>query len=107
MGSPKYMPPETLKFNRYSFKSDLWAIGVMAYELVYGGAPWKSNVDSKLYDLIYSTPIERLFDPSIKVSDHYKTFIVKCLKPNMNERPGPDFLFNYTWPYAGDFVQGY
>lgn len=29
----------------------------MAYELVYGGAPWKSNVDAKLYEMIYTTPI--------------------------------------------------
>lgn len=41
-GSPKYMPPESLKFNRYSVKSDIWGMGVIAYELVYGHSPWKS-----------------------------------------------------------------
>lgn len=30
-GSPKYMPPESLKYNMYSFKSDAWALGVIAY----------------------------------------------------------------------------
>ena len=56
-GSPKYMPPESLKYNRYSFKSDVWSFGIIAYELVYGHAPWPSNDEAKLYDMILSKPI--------------------------------------------------
>ena len=37
------MPPESLKYNKYSFKSEVWAMGVIAYELVYGHVPWQSN----------------------------------------------------------------
>lgn len=57
VGSPKYMPPECLKYNKYSFKSDVWAMGVIAFELIYGYAPWKNKVESKLYDEILSTPV--------------------------------------------------
>lgn len=56
-GSPKYMPPESLKYNKYSFKSDVWAMGVIAFELVYGYPPWQSHDPSKLYDLCLSNPI--------------------------------------------------
>lgn len=31
VGSPIYMPPEALNDNKYSFKSDVWAIGVIFY----------------------------------------------------------------------------
>ena len=31
IGSPIYMPPEALNENRYSFKSDIWALGVIYY----------------------------------------------------------------------------
>ena len=31
VGSPKYMSPEAYKENRYSEKSDVWAMGVMLY----------------------------------------------------------------------------
>jgi len=31
------MSPEALKQSRYSDKSDIWAIGITAYELLYGG----------------------------------------------------------------------
>ena len=37
VGSPLYMSPEALKQSRYSDKSDIWAIGITAYELLYGG----------------------------------------------------------------------
>lgn len=32
-------------------------MGVMAYELVYGHAPWKFKDDAQLYELINSIPI--------------------------------------------------
>lgn len=36
VGSPKYMSPEAYKENRYSEKSDIWAIGVTLYEMLIG-----------------------------------------------------------------------
>ena len=36
VGSPKYMSPEAYKQNKYSEKSDIWAIGVMLYEMLVG-----------------------------------------------------------------------
>ena len=32
-------------------------MGIMAYELVYGKAPWKDKIDAKLFDLIINTKI--------------------------------------------------
>ena len=43
------MPPEALKDNKYSVKSDIWALGVIAYELVFGVQPWKNPVDKLLF----------------------------------------------------------
>jgi serine/threonine protein kinase len=106
VGSQKYMSPETLKSNKYSFKSDAWAIGVMAYELVYGEVPWKNKDDAKLYELITTVPVSNLFNSNISVSSHYKSFIVSCLQPNIAQRANPDFIFNYPWPMAQDTVQG-
>jgi serine/threonine protein kinase len=42
------MPPESLKYNKYSYKSDVWAIGVIAFELIYGKRPWKDRDDDVL-----------------------------------------------------------
>ena len=36
VGTPLYMSPETLTRNIYSDKTDIWALGVMFYELIFG-----------------------------------------------------------------------
>ena len=45
VGSPIYMPPEALNENKYSFKSDIWAIGVIFYEILTGKTPWKAKTE--------------------------------------------------------------
>ena len=45
VGSPIYMPPEALNENKYSYKSDIWAIGVIFYELLTGRTPWKAKTE--------------------------------------------------------------
>lgn len=43
VGSPIYMPPEALNDNKYSFKSDIWALGVIFYEMIAGKTPWRAK----------------------------------------------------------------
>lgn len=43
VGSPVYMPLEALNDNIYSPKSDVWAIGVIFYEMLTGNTPWRAK----------------------------------------------------------------
>ena len=43
VGSPLYMAPESLKRNEYSFKTDIWAIGVIFFEMLTGDTPWRAK----------------------------------------------------------------
>lgn len=43
VGSPVYMPLEALNDNQYSSKSDIWAIGVIFFEMLTGHTPWKAK----------------------------------------------------------------
>lgn len=45
VGSPIYMPPEALNENKYSYKSDIWALGVIFYEMLTGRTPWKAKTE--------------------------------------------------------------
>lgn len=36
VGSPRYMSPEAYTSNAYSEKSDMWAIGIIFYEMLTG-----------------------------------------------------------------------
>lgn len=37
------MSPEALKRNEYSYKSDIWAIGIIVYEMLTGDTPWQAE----------------------------------------------------------------
>jgi len=44
VGSPKYMAPELIKSETYNEKVDIWALGLVTYELICGGEyPFSSN----------------------------------------------------------------
>lgn len=43
VGSPLYMAPEVLFNNRYSYASDIYAFGIMYYELLHMATPYESS----------------------------------------------------------------
>jgi serine/threonine protein kinase len=40
VGTPIYMSPQVLKQKPYTSKTDIWSLGVMFYELVFGKLPF-------------------------------------------------------------------
>ena len=40
-GSPIYMAPEIMKYNKYDNKADIWSLGIIFYELLTGRTPFK------------------------------------------------------------------
>ena len=48
VGTPLYMSPEAIKQNKYSFKSDAWAVTCLFYELIYGKVPFYAQNETEL-----------------------------------------------------------
>ena len=48
VGTPLYMSPESLISNTYSFKSDIWSLGIVLYEMIVGKTPFISATEDKL-----------------------------------------------------------
>lgn len=58
-GSPLYMAPEILLTKSYDAKVDLWSVGVILYECLFGKAPYSSGSLNELLEKIKAhAPIE-------------------------------------------------
>jgi len=84
VGSPLYMAPEVLFGNRYSFASDMFAFGIMYYELLHMATPWESLSEEELkVKLSYNYPV--VFREGIGAG--VKQLIMACLQKDPRTRP--------------------
>jgi len=52
VGSEFYVSPEMLQKREYSFASDLWALGVIIFQMYTGQLPFKGKTQDKTFELI-------------------------------------------------------
>ncbi|AGO11210.1 AaceriACL054Wp [[Ashbya] aceris (nom. inval.)] len=51
-GSPLYMAPEILNYQKYNAKADLWSVGTVLYEMCCGKPPFKASNHLELFQKI-------------------------------------------------------
>ncbi|KAK4697264.1 serine/threonine-protein kinase Psk1, partial [Lecanoromycetidae sp. Uapishka_2] len=51
-GTYEYMAPEVLEAKRYGTAVDWWSFGVLGYEFLTGGTPFRANNDTKMFEKI-------------------------------------------------------
>ncbi|KXN82874.1 Serine/threonine-protein kinase ATG1 [Leucoagaricus sp. SymC.cos] len=54
-GSPLYMAPEILRYEKYDAKADLWSVGAVLYEMAVGKPPFRANNHIELLKKIEHT----------------------------------------------------
>ena len=67
VGTPLYMSPQLLNREKYSNKSDIWSLGIIFYECLYGYPPWHGRNAQDLYSNIMKIPLK--FPENQTVSD--------------------------------------
>lgn len=43
LGSPLYMTPQILDGAPFNYKCDIWSVGVVFFEMLYGVTPWMGD----------------------------------------------------------------
>ena len=84
LGSPIYMAPEILLGEEYTMKADIWSLGVMFYEMLYGKCPFEGKNIAQLIDLIHEYDIK--FPPEFQVSESTTKLICKMLTRDASKR---------------------
>lgn len=94
-GSPLYMAPEILRYEKYDAKADLWSVGTVLYEMVTSRPPFRAANHVELLRKIEKTNDVIKFGDDIVVSDAMKKLIRSLLKRDPRERVSfPDFFDN-------------
>jgi serine/threonine protein kinase len=55
-GTPEYVAPEMVRREHYSYPIDWWALGILAFEMLFGVSPFVSSNRVRLYQLILNNP---------------------------------------------------
>ncbi|KAG9327806.1 hypothetical protein KVV02_000252 [Mortierella alpina] len=115
-GSPLYMAPEILRYEKYDAKADLWSVGTVLYEMCTGKPPFRAQNHVELLKRIEraqdvitfpgehsaeerlgSSPSQSSHQPAALISDDIKDLIRQLLKRNPVERISfEEFFMNPT-----------
>ncbi|HKV80489.1 MAG TPA: serine/threonine-protein kinase [Candidatus Sulfotelmatobacter sp.] len=92
IGTPAYMSPEQakgLKGDQLDGRSDLYSLGIVAYQLLTGDLPLKADSTVELLIAHISTAPKPLHDswPELEIPDEVATVVMRCLEKDRDLRP--------------------
>lgn len=95
-GSPLYMAPEIILHRRYDFRADLWSIGVILYECLFGAAPYRSKSVEELVEKVKA--LQKIeIPPNSKISSECEDLLNRLLKHDPDKRITFEEFFNHDF----------
>lgn len=94
-GSPLYMAPEILRYERYDAKADLWSVGTVLYEMVTGRPPFRARNHVELLRKIEAAEDVIKFPREVVISSEMKALVRSLLKRSPVERLSFENFFNH------------
>jgi calcium-dependent protein kinase len=85
VGSLQYVAPEMINQNpSYDLKVDMWAAGVVLYNMITGKQPFFSKLEQDFMELVLNH--EPFYDPNLFKNMHCRTLCMGLLTKNPGER---------------------
>ncbi|CAD8163035.1 unnamed protein product [Paramecium octaurelia] len=107
VGTPLYMSPQILDHKRYNSKTDVWSIGFIFYEALFGKTPWTARSPAELLKNIRTQPLKFPTDKN-QVSQETQDLIIGCLQADENKRLSWEEIYKHPAisQYFSDFIKG-
>lgn len=99
VGTVAYMSPERLQGAKYTYASDIWALGVSMVECLIGRHPF--NKPQNYFDYIEATAASGTLQGFDDRENHFSSqahdFIAQCLYTDPKKRPNATNLLDHPW----------
>ena len=95
MGTPLYMSPEQCGGGRVDTRSDIYSLGVIAYQMLVGEVPFEGNTSTVMRAHREQTPLD-LRERDKKIPKRVAAVVMSALAKNPAERPPTAFAFAST-----------
>ena len=79
VGSPAYMSPEQVWGDKVESRSDLWAMGVVAFEMLTGHCPFMDETLAKIFERIIRAPLPKPRDSNSALPASLDDFFARAL----------------------------
>ena len=98
-GTFEYMAPEIIKEIPYGKPVDIWALGILLYELYFGVSPFNSNKqnEEQTKEIINNIMQNKLFFNRKSIAYDMKDLIIHMLENDVNRRYTIDEVVAHPW----------
>ncbi|CAD8133760.1 unnamed protein product [Paramecium octaurelia] len=93
VGTPMYMAPQILFKQEYTSKCDIWSLGIVFFELLFGKLPWMTRDIIDLLDKIQNQPL--IIPKQPKISLKSIKFLQGCLEKQEKNRFNWSDIFDF------------
>jgi serine/threonine-protein kinase len=88
IGSPRYMSPEQIRGERVDARTDLYALGIMLFELCAGIPPYASPRINELLTLHLEAPVPELLEVAPDIPVDLSLLVHRLMEKHQVARPG-------------------
>lgn len=95
IGTPQYASPEVFRAMPYTYKSDIWSIGVLLFELMFARLPFQAEDFEELMELVLARDFK--MGESVKRFPHVALISDRCMQINPDDRPDLGDLLRHKY----------